>query len=210
MNIPLYRTIALVLAAAPMLGGIHGCGSETDKNMPTGETSTAQSTTTNSDNTTDAGDDADTSESATHEEIESNPDLELEETDDPGGVDTSAFAGVWDGSLQRGDALDTVYWELSINGILTRYDYQGDGVEGASGENCYTRGDPIKLTAESGDDFLIGSVATSITRVDDILTITFRESDSADLDQDNDIDEAPVLEWPLSGFITSDELMNCV
>ena len=74
-------------------------------------------------------------------------------TGEPGG-DISAIAGLWDGSNTDGEVADIVYWNMAANGVLTRYDYQQDGVAGASGDNCYIIGDPITVSPEDDNSLL--------------------------------------------------------
>lgn len=140
---------------------------------------------------------------------EFNPDLETPDTAGEPGGDTSAIAGLWDGSIAVGEATDTVYWNLADNGVLTRYDFQGDGIDGASGENCYLVGDDITVTPEADDDYSIANVAVTIVRSDDTLTITFVEEDANDLNANGDTSETPTLSWALLTTPTLADLNSC-
>ncbi len=119
-----------------------------------------------------------------------------QDTGEPGG-DTTAIAGLWDGTTTTDGSTDIVYWDLATDGVLTRYDYQQDGAAGASGENCYIQGAPINVTPEEGDDYSLFNVAITAVRSDNNLTITFNEPDKNDVDEDGDIAESPTYNWML-------------
>ena len=83
-----------------------------------------------------------------------------ENTGEPGG-DITPIAGLWDGTTSVDETNDVVYWNLATNGVLTRYDYQQDGLPTATGENCYIVSDAITVTPEDGEDYSIFDVAVS-------------------------------------------------
>jgi len=126
----------------------------------------------------------------------------------PGG-DVKLIAGLWDGTIKTGEIDDVVYWNLSEDGVLTRYDYQQDGVEGATTANCYIVGDPITFAPEGGDAYSIASVAVTAVRTDDVLTITFTEPDKNDLNGNGDSTETPTLTWSLLSSIALEALLPC-
>jgi hypothetical protein len=132
-----------------------------------------------------------------------------ENTGEPGG-DITPIAGLWDGTTSVDETNDVVYWNLATNGVLTRYDYQQDGLPTATGENCYIVSEAITVTPEDGEDYSIFDVAVSAARNEDTLTITFNEADKNDLNQNDDISETPVLTWTLLNTPTLAELNACV
>lgn len=134
---------------------------------------------------------------------------EVENTGEPGG-DTTPIAGLWDGTTVVNDASDVVYWSLADNGVLTRYDYEQDGVASATGENCYIVGNPITVTPEGGEDYSFFDVAVSAVRSGDALTITFNEADKNDLNQNSNGVEIPVLNWTLLTTPTLADLNACI
>lgn len=149
----------------------------------------------------DSGQPADTSQF--------NPDLPAaENTGEPGG-DTTAIAGLWDGTTVVDGASDVVYWSMAANGVLTRYDYQQDGAGNATGENCYAVGEPITVTPEGGDDYSVFDVAVTAVRNADTLTITFLEADKNDLDANGDSTELPVFNWGLLTSPSLEDLNSC-
>ena len=152
----------------------------------------------------DADLDADLTESGANSQF--NPNAEPSLDDGSGGGDTTAIAGLWDGTINEGETSDMVYWDLSDDGVLTRYDYQQDGAPSASGDNCYIIGDPISVSPEDGEDYSFFNVAVTITNSDDTLTITFIDPDINDLDQDGDTAETPTLSWPLLSAPTVEDL----
>ena len=133
---------------------------------------------------------------------------ELLNTGEPGG-DITAIAGLWDGSDTIGEVTDVVYWNMAANGVLTRFDYQQDGVASATGENCYINGDPITVTPESDDTYSISDVAVTAVRTNQSLTITFLEPDMNDLDADGDNTETPEFSWTLLTTPVLDDLNSC-
>lgn len=143
-------------------------------------------------------------------DIQFNPDGEQTVDDGQGGGDTSAIAGLWDGSVSEGDATDVIYWDLDVNGVLTRYDYQQDGALAASGDNCYVVGDPISVTPEGDDSYSFFNVATTAVVNDETLTITFLDADVNDLDNDGDTDEMPTLIWTLLSTPLLEDLNACI
>lgn len=138
-----------------------------------------------------------------------NPDLPALEDNGESGGDTTALAGLWDGTTGPDDARDVVYWNLAADGVLTRYDYQQDGAENASGENCYVVDDPISVTPEGADDYSLFNVAVTIGRSDDTLMITFNEPDINDVDGDDDITELPIFSWTLLSTPVLADLNSC-
>ena len=132
-----------------------------------------------------------------------------ENTGEPGG-DITPIAGLWDGTTSVGDTNDVVYWNLAADGVLTRYDYQQDGMPTATGENCYIVGQAITVTPEGVEDHSIFDVAVSAARNGDNLTITFNEADKNDLNQNDDIEETPVFTWTILTTPTLAELNACV
>ncbi len=144
---------------------------------------------------------SDDDDQAANETSQLNEDLNTPDNAGQPGGDTSAIAGLWDGTLNDDAGSDVLYWNLEANGVLTQYDYQQDGAPGASGENCYIVGDPITVTPENADEYSIANVAVTAVRSGDVLTIVFSEPDANDLDGDGDTTETPTLNWPL--FITS-------
>jgi len=137
-----------------------------------------------------------------------NPNAEPSVDDGQGGDDTSAIAGLWDGSILQGDTSDVVYWLLAADGVLTRYDYQQDGALTSSGENCYIVGNPITVSAEDGDTYSFFNVAATAVVNDETLTITFIEADKNDLDNNGNTTEIP--NWPLLSTPQVEDLNACV
>lgn len=138
-----------------------------------------------------------------------NPDLESPaNTGEPGG-DTTEISGIWDGTVTNGATSDTIYWNISRDGVLTRYDYQQDGVEGATGENCYLVGDPITVTPERDTDYSIANVAVTAVRSGDTLTINFLEADSEDFDGNGDTTETPTFIWTIVTTAMLPDLISC-
>lgn len=151
--------------------------------------------------------DADSTESDASSQL--NPNAEQSLDDGRSGGDTTAIAGLWDGTISEGDIIDVVYWFISDDGVLSRYDFQQDGTPSASGENCYIIGDPISVSPENDDDYSFFNVAVTILNSDDTLTITFIDPDINDLDEDGDTTETPTLTWPLLTTPTVEDLNSC-
>ena len=138
-----------------------------------------------------------------------NPDLPGPvDTGEPGG-DTTAIAGLWDGTTTTDGVTDTVYWHIANDGVLTRYEYQQDGTADTTGENCYIEGAPRNLTPESGTDYSLFNVAITAVRTDNSLAITFNEPDKNDIDEDGDITETPSYNWTLLTTPTLSDLNLC-
>lgn len=129
--------------------------------------------------------------------------------DGMGGGDTSAIAGLWDGTTTEDDVEDVVYWNLSEDGVLTRYDDQQDGAAGADSQNCYIVGDPISVSPEADDAYSLFNVAVTAVKADDTLTITFTEPDKNDVNNNGDTTETPTLTWTLLTTPTVDDLNEC-
>ncbi len=138
-----------------------------------------------------------------------NPNGEPAVDDGQGGGDTTAIAGLWDGSMTEDDTSDVIYWQLDENGVLTRYDYQQDGALDASGENCYVVGDPISVSPEGDDSYSFFNVATTVTLDDETLTIAFIDPDINDLDADGDTSEIPTLSWTKLNTPVAEDLNAC-
>jgi len=138
-----------------------------------------------------------------------NPNAEPAIDDGKGGGDTTAIAGLWDGTVTEGETSDVVYWLLSDKGVLTRYDYQQDGVASANGENCYVVGDPISVDPEDGDTYSFFNVATTAVVSDQQLTITFIDADINDLNNNGDTSETPTLTWTLLETPSVEDLNSC-
>ena len=138
-----------------------------------------------------------------------NPDLpDVEDTGESGG-DTSAIAGLWDGTIVIDGATDVVYWSITNDGVLTRYDYQQDAAENASGENCYVIGEPISVSPEAGADYSLFNVAVTAVRSGEAMMISFGEPDRNDVDNDGDITESPVFNWNLLATPVLEDLNSC-
>jgi len=138
-----------------------------------------------------------------------NPDLDGEvNTGEPGG-DITAIAGLWDGTTSNGGTNDVVYWNFAANGVLTRYDFQQDGISSASGENCYVVSEPITVTPEGGEDYSIDNVAVTAVVVGESLRITFLEADENDLDENGDTEEMPEFIWTRLNSPVLEDLNNC-
>ena len=138
-----------------------------------------------------------------------NPDApDAENTGTPGG-DITPISGLWDGTMVIDDVSDVIYWNLAADGVLTRYDFQQDGMPTATGENCYIVDNPVTVTPESDEDYSIFDVAVAVVRNGDTLTITFNEADKNDLNQNDDIAETPVLSWTLLTTPTLADLNAC-
>ena len=129
-------------------------------------------------------------------------------TGEPGG-DITAIAGLWDGSDTDAEVTDVVYWNMAGNGVLTRFDYQQDGVAGATGDNCYITSDPITVSPEADDTYSIFNVAVTAVRTDQSLTITFLDPDVNDLDADGDVTETPEFKWTLLTTPMLGDLNSC-
>jgi len=138
-----------------------------------------------------------------------NPNATPAVDDGKGGGDTTAIAGLWDGTTTQGEVSDVVYWNLTDTGILTRYDYQQDGAPTATNENCYSVGNPISVFPEDDNSYSIFNVETTTVVSDDTLTITFMAADQNDLDNDGDTSEIPTLSWPLLTTPTIEDLNIC-
>jgi len=138
-----------------------------------------------------------------------NPNAEQSVDDGAGGGDTTPIAGLWDGTIQGEETDDVVYWNLSETGVLTRYDFQQDGVESASGENCYVVGDPISVDPEDGDTFSFFNVNATAAVNEGTLTITFLEADKNDLNENGDTTETPTLSWPSLDTPSLEDLNAC-
>ena len=135
-----------------------------------------------------------------------NPDLEgVGNTGEPGG-DITAIAGLWDGTTSNGDV---VYWSFAADGVLTRYDFQQDGITSASGENCYSVSEPITVTPEGGEDYSIGNVAVTAVVNGEFLSVTFLEADQFDLDENGDTEETPVFMWTRLNTPVLEDLNSC-
>lgn len=155
---------------------------------------------TNSDNPNESG------ETNTDSTSQFNPDLEgMVNTGEPGG-DITAIAGLWDGTTSNGDV---VYWSFAADGVLTRYDFQQDGIPSASGENCYSVSEPITVTPEGGEDYSIGNVAVTAVVNGESLSITFLEADQFDLDENGDTQETPVFVWTRLTTPMLEDLNSC-
>ena len=144
------------------------------------------------------------------DDIQLNPDGEQAFDDGQGGGDTAAIAGLWDGSITEGEAIDVIYWALDANGVLTRYDYQQDGALAANGENCYLVGNPISVFPEGDDDYSFFNVGTTAVVNDEALTITFIDADVNDLDNDGDTSEIPTLIWTMLNTPLVEDLNPCI
>ena len=129
-------------------------------------------------------------------------------TGEPGG-DITPIAGLWDGSETVDGVTDVVYWNFAADGVLTRYDYQQDGVADASGENCYLVGDPTTVSPEDEDTYSLSNVAITAVRTDDTLDIIFLDADVNDFDADGDTAETPTLSWTLLTTPGLDDLNSC-
>lgn len=140
---------------------------------------------------------------------ELNPTAAPETDDGKGGGNTTNIAGLWNGTTTQGDISDVVYWVLSDNGVLTRYDFQQDGVQTATGENCYSVGNPISVFPEGDNNYSIFNVTTTTVINEDTLTITFIDADINDLDNDGDTSETPTLNWSLLTTPSIDDLNAC-
>lgn len=138
-----------------------------------------------------------------------NPDLDNGPTPGTPGGDTTAIAGLWDGSVGDTDSVDTFYWSIAENGVLTSYDYQQDQGQNATGENCYIAGDPITVTPETGDNYSIAGTSATITNTDNTLSVVFLEADAADLDEDGDTEEMPTYNWPAVTGLAVADLTAC-
>jgi len=127
---------------------------------------------------------------------------------EPGGP-TPNIAGLWDASEPSGDTTNILYFNISDNGVISSYDYQQDGVEFATGENCYIKGDDRTLSPEGGDNYAIQGVAITAINDGESLMITFQEPDSKDFDEDGDVEETPELRWPAVTTATLADLNEC-
>jgi len=140
---------------------------------------------------------------------EFNPDGEQAvNTGEPGG-DTTAIAGLWKDNTDTSESAPTVFWNLADNGVLIRYDYQQDGQDADSGENCYVIGAPITVTPEGDDAYSIFNVAVTAAREGDALTLTFIDADANDLDENGDTTETPTFSWNLSTTPGLSDLNAC-
>lgn len=141
---------------------------------------------------------------------EFNPGLnDFQSSDGVPGGDTTAIAGLWDGTGLNSDTDDVVYWNLANDGLLTRYDYQQDGGATTSGQNCFIVGDPTTVTPEGNNSYSIRNVAVEATRNGDSLTIMFIDSDVNDLNANGDTDEMPTFNWVLLASPTLEDLNPC-
>ena len=95
------------------------------------------------------------------------------------------------------------------DGVLTRYDYQQDGVADASGDNCYIVGDPITVSPEDEDAYSLFNVTINAVRTDDMLDIMFLDADVNDFDADGDTTETPTLSWTLLTSPGVEDLNSC-
>jgi len=113
---------------------------------------------------------------------------------------------LWDGTTSNGDV---VYWHFAADGVLTRYDFQQDGMSAASGENCYLVNGPVTVTPEGGEDYSIANVAVNAVVNGESLTITFLETDQNDLDENGDTEETPVFIWTRLNTPVLEDLNSC-
>jgi len=139
-----------------------------------------------------SGDD-DTSD-ASDQTSQFNPDLEqpgqpVSRT--PGG-DTSAVAGLWDASLtgvvsenEAGESItgtDTLYVQISDDGLWTRYDYDQDDVGSPERGNCYRIDGPFTLTPEdvANDDYSLAGEDDPLKLVadGDMLSVRFGDAEA--------------------------------
>jgi len=148
---------------------------------------------------------SDDPEPETGSELSTNP----TEDDGKGGGDTTPIAGLWDASVTEGETTDVIYWNLTEVGVLTQYDYQQDGAESATDENCYIIGDPISVSPKGEDEYSLFNVAVTAVVSDNTLTITFNEPDKNDFDNDGDKTETPTLSWTLLSTPTLEDLNDC-
>jgi len=127
------------------------------------------------------------------------------------GTDSESLTegGVWDGTINNSGTNDVVYWNFAANGVLTRYDFQQDGIPSASGQNCYVVSEPITVTPEGGEDYSIGNVAVTAVVTGESLNITFLEADENDLDENGDTEEMPVFIWTRLSSPVLEDLNNC-
>lgn len=140
---------------------------------------------------------------------ELNPDLDSTVIPGEPGGDTTAIAGLWNGSMMADGVEDVIYWNVAADGVLTRYDYQQDGTNGSSGQNCYVIGAPMTLTPEGGDSYSIADVAATFVRDGDNMTVTLVEEDKNDIDEDGDVTEMPTLDFALLTTPTLADLNDC-
>jgi len=153
--------------------------------------------------------DDNTPDNTPNETSQFNPDLVGPSTDGAPGGDTSLIAGLWDGTVMSEEVADVIYWNISSDGVITQYDYQQDGVLGATGENCYVVLDPITVTPEDDDVYSIGNVAVSASVADNILNLAFLEADQNDFDENGDTTETPVFAWPMLTTAVLSDLSDC-
>lgn len=113
---------------------------------------------------------------------------------------------MWDGTTNNGDV---VYWHFAADGLLTRYDFQQDGISSASGENCYFANEPVTVTPEGGEDYSIANVAVTAVVNGESLTVTFLEADQNDLNENGDTEETPVFNWTRLITPVLEDLNSC-
>jgi len=136
---------------------------------------------------------------------ELNEDLpDTTESGAPGG-DTARIAGIWDGSI----GLNSVYWHIAANGVLTQYDYQQDGMATASGDNCYLIGNPITLTPEGDDSYSIADVTATMVLDENTLTVTIVDTDKHDINLNGNLADAPTINWARLSTPTLQDLNRC-
>lgn len=141
-----------------------------------------------------------------------NPDLEQPEqpvSGTPGG-DTRAVAGLWDASrtdvVRENDAgesitgTDTLYVDISEDGLWTRYDYDQDDFGSPEQQNCYRIDGPFTLTPEDAEnnDYSLAGEDDPVKLVigGDVLTVQFGD--------------AEVQNWPRTqGEVTVEGLNAC-
>ena len=140
---------------------------------------------------------------------ETGPDSSLTDDFEVSIIDTAAIAGLWDGSSTINDTTDEVFWNLSVNGLLTRFDFQQDGASGATGENCYLIDEPLVVIPRGGDEYSILDVPITITSGDGALNLVFLEADSNDLDANGDRTEVPAFTWASISNLAVIDLNGC-
>lgn len=191
-------TAALTLTACSSSDNDAGSDTENGINSDTSE---------DIDNGITGNDSSDGDETITQGELDDDA-PEAANTGEPGG-DISAIAGLWDGTTTTDETNDVIYWNLASNGVLTRYDYQQDGVASANGDNCYIIGDPITVTPEEDNAYSIFNVGVTAERNDDSLTIVFIDEDKNDVDVNGDTTETPTFTWTLLTTPTLADLNAC-
>ena len=80
------------------------------------------------------------------------------------GDSEESVAGLWDFS----DLVETIYEYWTDNGVITTYDYQGDGT--GSGQNCYETFE-TQYTREGSEITFDNSSISNVTRDANTLTV---------------------------------------